>query len=340
MSYNYNNGYGVQSCLPTYSANTLAYWERSLFQRMRTLFKIDGLPEGGANQVQTDKDAFLYGLTMRGFLVMLNTKKYGITFQPGTPYGIGLQFQPVGMNVATPYFDLYGLTMRGFLVMLNTKKYGITFQPGTPYGIGLQFQPVGMNVATPYFDFQRPLIIGRECEVLKLTPDYTGIWDIVTKYANELLLTEVAIRQSQYNARFAYAIAASDDKSAASIKALMERMTNGDPYVIYNRNLKQKGNPNSEPTLPWAQFDRDLTKNFILPELLEVRRTIITDFYREMGVPVPQDKKERVNALESKTNMMEFFNRRQVWMECLTESIDRCNRMFGTDISVDFICYL
>ena len=116
----------------------------------------------------------------------------------------------------------------------------------------------------------------------------------------------------------------------------MERMTNGDPYVIYNRNLKQKGNPNSEPTLPWAQFDRDLTKNFILPELLEVRRTIITDFYREMGVPVTQDKKERVNALESKTNMMEFFNRRQVWMECLTESIDRCNRMFGTDISVDF----
>lgn len=289
MSYNYNNGYGVQSCLPTYSANTLAYWERSLFQRMRTLFKIEGLPEGGANQVQTDKDAFLYGLTMRGFLVML-----------------------------------------------NTKKYGITFQPGAPYGIGLQFQPVGMNVATPYFDFQRPLIIGRECEVLKLTPDYTGIWDIVTKYANELLLTEVAIRQSQYNARFAYAIAASDDKSAASIKALMERMTNGDPYVIYNRNLKQKGNPNSEPTLPWAQFDRDLTKNFILPELLEVRRTIITDFYREMGVPVPQDKKERVNALESKTNMMEFFNRRQVWMECLTESIDRCNRMYGTYISVDF----
>lgn len=94
MSYNYNNGYGVQSCLPTYSANTLAYWERSLFQRMRTLFKIEGLPEGGANQVQTDKDAFLYGLTMRGFLVMLKTKSMESHSSPGHLMELVYNFSP------------------------------------------------------------------------------------------------------------------------------------------------------------------------------------------------------------------------------------------------------
>lgn len=288
--YSYNNAYGCTTYnAPTFSAGSLSYWERSLFQRMRTLFQFEGLPEGGAGQVQTDKDAFLYGLFMRGYLAVF-----------------------------------------------KTTQYGITFQPATPTGYGLQGQPTGMQVATPYFSFDRPLVIGQECEVLKLTPDYAGIWDIVTKYANELKLMEVAVRQSMYNARFAYVLAAADDKQAQSLKAMMERVENADPYLIYNEGLRKNKLSTGEPELPWAQWDRDLKKNFILPELLEARRTIVTDFYREMGVPVPQDKKERVNVLETQTNMSEFFNRREIWLQCLTESIDRINRMYGTNISVRF----
>lgn len=288
--YSYNNAYGCTNFTnPSFSAASLSYWERSLFQRMRTLFQFDGLPEGAIDQVQTDKDAFLYGLFIRGYLAVF-----------------------------------------------RTKQYGITFQPATPTGYGLQGQPTGMQVATPYFSFSRPLTIGAECEVLKLTPDYTGIWDIITKYANELKLMEVAVRQSMYNARFAYVLAAANDKQAQSLKAVMERVENADPYLIYNNGLNKSKLTTGEPEVPWAQWDRDLKKNFILPELLEARRTIITDFYREMGVPVPQDKKERVNVMETQTNMAEFFNRREIWLQCLTESLDRINRLYGTNITVRF----
>lgn len=288
--YSYNNFYGATgNVAPTFSLSSLSYWERSLFQRMRTLFEFEGLPEGGHDQVQTDKDAFLYGLFVRGYLVAF-----------------------------------------------KTKQYGLTFQPCTPTGYGLQGQPTGAQVATPYFNFSRPLVIGSECEFIKLTPDYTGIWDIVSKYANELKLMEVAIRQSQFNARFAYVLSASDDKQAQSLRAMMERVENADPYLIYNDGIKRKNLSGEAPELPWAQWDRDLKKNFILPELLEARRSILTDFYREMGVPVPQEKKERVNALEAQTNLAEFFNRRKLWLDCLNESLDRINRMFGTQITVKF----
>lgn len=289
--YTYNNAYGCTGyTTPSFSAESLSYWERSLFQRMRTLFVFEGLPNGGQNQVQTDKDAFLYGLFVRGFLAVF-----------------------------------------------QTRQYGVTFQPATPTGYGLQGQPTGMQVATPYFSFARPLVINSECEVLKLTPDYTGIWDIVRKYARELQLVEVAIRQSSINARMAYVLAASNDKQAASLKAMMERVENADPYMIYNEGLKSSSKLNmGQPELPWAQWDRDLKKNFILPELLDARRTIITDFYREMGVPVPQDKKERVNKLETQTNMSEFFNRREIWRQCLEESTDRINRMYGLNLSAKF----
>lgn len=289
--YTYNNAYGCTSYNnPSFSAMSLNYWERSLFQRLRTLFVFEGLPVGGANQVQTDADAFLYGLFVRGFLAVF-----------------------------------------------KTNQYGVTFQPATPTGYGLQGQPTGMQIATPYFSFSRPLVIGAECEVLKLTPDYSGIWDIVQKYARELQLVEVAIRQSTINARMAYVLAASDDKQAASLKAMMERVENADPYMIYNKGIEGKSKlVTGQPELPWAQWDRDLKKNFILPELLDARRTIITDFYREMGVPIPQDKKERVNTLETQTNMSEFFNRREIWRQCLEESNKRINRMYGLNLSAKF----
>lgn len=287
--YNYNNYYGAYTENPSYSRFTEEYWERSLFQRMRTLYRIEGLPEAGAHQIQTDMDAFMWGL-----------------------------------------FHM------GFLVMFNTKQYGITFQPGTPAGVGLQYEPTSMTVATPYFNFSRPLLIGDECEIIKMTPDYRGIWDIITKYARELMLQEIAIRQSQINARFAYAIAAKDDNQARTIKAMFERVANGDPYIVYADRTKNKGLPGDDQNVPWAQLDRDLKKNFILPELLNGRRKILEDFYREIGVPLPIDKKERVNVEETRVATAEGYNRREVWKQCLEESIKRCNKMYGTHMKAVF----
>lgn len=287
--YNYNNYYGAYSCSPSYSRFTEEYWERSLFQRMRTLYRIEGLPEAGAHQIQTDADAFMWGLLHMGFLVMF-----------------------------------------------NTKQYGLTFQPGTPAGVGLQYEPTSMTVATPYFNFSRPLLIGDECEIIKMTPDYQGIWDIITKYARELMLQEIAIRQSQVNARFAYAISVENNNQANTIRAMFERVANGDPYVIYNNNIKNKGVPNAEPTVPWAQLDRKLKENFILPELLDGRRKILEDFYKEIGVPLPINKKERVNVAETNIAAAEGYNRRNVWKQCLDESLKRCNRMYGTDLKAVF----
>lgn len=287
--YNYNNYYGAYTENPSYSRFTEEYWERSLFQRMRTLYRIEGLPEAGAHQIQTDMDAFMWGL-----------------------------------------FHM------GFLVMFNTKQYGITFQPGTPAGVGLQYEPTSMTVATPYFNFSRPLLIGDECEIIKMTPDYRGIWDIITKYARELMNQEIAIRQSQINARFAYAISVENNNQASTVRAMFERVANGDPYVIYNQNIKNKGMPNSEPTVPWAQLDRNLKENFILPELLDGRRKILEDFYREIGVPLPIDKKERVNVAETNIAAAEGYNRRNVWKQCLDDSLARCNRMYGTNIKAVF----
>lgn len=271
------NGYG--GCFPTFNASMTAYWERSLFQRMTTLFKIEGLPDGW------DKDAFKYGLFRMGFL-------------------------PVFLS----------------------KKYGRVFQPGTPAFVGLYYQPTAMQISSPFFNFTRPLQIGSECEVIKLTPDYRGVWDIISKYASELVRQEVAIRQSQNNARFAYAAVAEDEKSAKTLKAIFERLGNGDDAVVYDKMAAKRNPATGEITNPWTQFDRDLKSNFILPDLIEGRREILTDFYREMGLRVAPDKKERIGTHESYSYDAEAFSRLLVYNESLQESLDRVNNFLGTEI--------
>ena len=274
----------------SFSTDALNYWERSFFQRCRSIIEFDGLPEAGAGQIGWDYDAFMYQLFRMGYAVVF-----------------------------------------------RSKKYGMVVQPGTPTGYGLQYQPRGMNITTQFFNFGRPLEIGTECGVIKLTPDYRGIWDIITKYAVEMQHAEVAIRQSALNARFAYGAFAKDDNQKRSLELLFQRLANGEPGIIVNTELKRpmdaKSTDGGAYELPIMQIDRDLSKNFILPELMEFRRTILMDFYRELGIKVQPDKKERLNVNESQSADAETFNRREVWRICLEKSLDEVNRMYGTNIT-------
>lgn len=274
----------------SFSTDALNYWERSFFQRCRSIIEFDGLPEAGAGQIGWDYDAFMYQLFRMGYAVVF-----------------------------------------------RSKKYGMVVQPGTPTGYGLQYQPRGMNITTQFFNFGRPLEIGTECGVIKLTPDYRGIWDIITKYAVEMQHAEVAIRQSALNSRFAYGAFAKDDKQKRSLELLFQRLANGEPGIIVNTELKRpmdaKSTDGGAYELPIMQIDRDLSKNFILPELMEFRRTILMDFYRELGIKVQPDKKERLNVNESQSADAETFNRREVWRICLEKSLDEVNRMYGTNIT-------
>lgn len=268
---------------------SMDYWSRSLFQRLQALIDFKNLPDGSedpqgsALQYAWDKDAFKFGLFMLGYQIIFRSKSYGIVPQPGT------------------------LT-----------------------GFGLQYQPAGATVNTPYFQFTRPLKLGAEASLIKLTPDYTGIFDIVTKYAAELKEIDTSIRSSARNSRMAYAMIASSDKSARTLKNVREKIINGDDVII-DEKILNRDKVNSD-ALPWYQFDRDLKNSYILGDLLNARRTTLVDFYREIGVRMLDDKKERMLTAEVDAGNAETFIRSEVWIETLKESCEKTNTMFGTNI--------
>lgn len=227
----------------------------------------------------------------------------------------------------------YQLFMLGFAVVFNSKTYGVVPQPGTLSGYGLQYQPTHAIVATPYFQFDRPIIIGKECELIKLTPDYTGIFDIVAKYATELREIDISLKSAARNTRLGYTMVADSDSSARTLKNVRQKIINGDDAIIDQKLIRKKKNDEAE--LPWYQFDRDIKQSYIVNDLLEARRTILVDFYKEIGVRMLDNKKERMITNEVNAQEAETFIRSEVWAETLKTSVEKVNDMFGTNLSIE-----
>ena len=78
----------------SFSTDALNYWERSFFQRCRSIIEFNGLPEAAPGQIGWDYDAFMYQLFRMGYAVVFNTKKYGMVVQPGYPSGLACSISP------------------------------------------------------------------------------------------------------------------------------------------------------------------------------------------------------------------------------------------------------
>ena len=284
--YNYNNMYPADLSFSDFAGCSLRYHVRSLYQRLTALINIKGLPEGSETQYPWDIDALKYGL-----------------------------------------FYL------GYLGVFESRTYGVVPQPGSITGIGLQYQPTGIIISTPYFQFGEPLRLGYNAELIKLTPDYSGVMDIVTKYAMELQQLDLSIRASAKNSRIGFILAAYDDKSAKALKGVRERILNGDDAIVDDKLLKKNRADSSD--LPWFQFDGKLKDNYILNDLIEARRLTMVDFYKEIGVRMIDEKKERMITGEVAAGEAETFIRSEVWAEALKTSLEKVNKMFGTKLEME-----
>ena len=270
------------------SSDLLAYWTRSLYQRVGALITFEGLPEQGPGQVGWDYTAFMYQLIRYGYAVVFRSKTYGVVVQHGTPYGFGLQWQPRGM-------------------MVNNQ----------------------------FFQFDRPLEIGRECAVIKFTPDYRGIWDLITKAATELTVQEISIRCTSINTRLQFGGVASNDNTAQSIKGIFERLQNGEPAITVDKSLMEPRptDKNAEYKLPFMVINQDPSNGELLIRQYDAFDRIIRNFYRELGIKMGSDKKERLVVSEQESNDAETFNRREVWLTQLQKSLPIVNSMYGLNIT-------
>ena len=218
----------------------------------------------------------------------------------------------------------------GYVGVFDTDEFGLSFQPGAFYGFDFYYQPTEFIVANPKLN--KRFTIHEDCEIIKLTPDYRGIWDIISYYAMLLSALDSGINMSIVNNKFAYLMGAKNKAAAETLKKIFDKIASGDPAVIFDQSLLQD-DPQTK-TEPYQFLERsNLKQSYLTTDQLMDRSTLLSSFDAEIGIrSVPYQKKERLVTAEAESREQDSTARLMVWKATLDSSLELVNNMFGTSI--------
>lgn len=227
---------------------------------------------------------------------------------------------------------LYGLYYWGHVAIVETSEFGPVPQWCTLYGYNIYYQPTRALVANPVFDRTYDLRIGSETELIKLSPDYGGIYDLVSYYADLLAIAAESMGVNMLNSKLSYVFAAANKASADSFKKLFDQVASGEPAAVIDKDLL-----NDDGTVTWQYFAQRIRENYIAPDVLQTMRQIEQEYDTIIGIPnANTDKRERLITDEVNANNVETQSRARLWLDTIRADLERVNNMFNLNISVDF----
>ena len=210
----------------------------------------------------------------------------------------------------------------------DAKKIGMCFNPVGLKGYAFYYQPTHAILSNPMLKMgSLELEIHKECEIVKLTPSYMGIWDIIEFYADKLSQLDNAINMSIINNKFAYVLAGKTKGAVAALKKMMDKINEGNPAVFMDQRIM---NDRESKDTPFQFLERqNLKQCYLTTDQLQDLHTILCDFDAEIGIPtVPYQKAERETEYESKSKLADGLARVLTWERCLESSIKNVNALY------------
>lgn len=228
----------------------------------------------------------------------------------------------------------------GFVAVFKTNrsdldKYGedgILFQPCTISGFDFYYQPEKCLVSNP--KYTKEFKIGQDAELLKLTPDFMGILDIIDYYATKLAEISKGIDMGLINTKMPVILTASNDAQAETLKKIYDKVQTGESLIVYKDTTEgDEIIPSKEPFEVW---NNDFKQTYIVHNLLEDMQLILDSFYVEIGLPVAIEKKERLVTSEADFASAQSQARISCWVQTLQESFDKIEKTFGIHMEVTY----
>lgn len=227
---------------------------------------------------------------------------------------------------------LYTLYCWGYVAVINTDKFGVIPQQCTLGGFDVFYQPKFATVANPLLRGILNPVIGKQCELLRLQPDYGGVMDIVNFYADMLALSAETASTNLLNSKLAYVFASDGKAGAESFKKLYDQIASGEPAAYIDKNLYR-----DDGTPTWNFFNQNLKETYIAGDILNDMRLWEMKFDNEIGIPTTNTtKKERLITDEANSAIEESRTKAQLWLDELQESCRKINNMFGIRLWVDW----
>ena len=232
---------------------------------------------------------------------------------------------------ADNYFK-YVLFGEGVIAVINTDRYGVICQNCGLSGYNVFYQPTTVLVANPLLPGLREFTVGENCQIIKLQPNYSGVMDLVTTYADLMALALETTGANLLNSKLSYVFFADNKTAAESFKKLYDKLASGEPMAVIDKNLLKE-----DGSVAWQMFTQNVGANYVTGELLNDMKTIEDQFNTIVGIPnANTQKRERMITDEVNANNVDTQSRVNLWLETMQKDIDKVNAMFGLNIAVKY----
>lgn len=229
------------------------------------------------------------------------------------------------------YFK-YCLYCYGFIAVINTDKYGVIPQHCTLTGRDVFYAPTNAVIANPLLKGNLTPRIDEECSLIRLMPDYGSIMDIVWYYAGQMALAMETASVNMFNSKLSYMFFGNGKASAETWKKVFDQIAAGQPAVY--PDLKMRGDADGKF---WEPFCQDVKSNYIYSDIICDMRKVEAEFDTRIGIPnANTDKRERLITDEVNANNTETKTLASQWLEEIKYGVDKTNKLFGTNITVDW----
>lgn len=218
------------------------------------------------------------------------------------------------------------LFIDGGICITDTDMGVLALQTGWG-GINVYNHPTECIIANPVLgSFRRT--IGKDCVLLKLQYDYSGIAYLLDRYSYLLAACDEAISVNLMNSKVTAVFQAETKAQAETIKKAYDSISMGDPMVVLKDSalMSTRGND---------IFFNHVKENFIAQDVEILKHMIVNDFLTEIGIANSNaDKRERVQSAEVDANNSATAVNIVHWKENIENGIYEANNMFGLNLSV------
>ena len=219
----------------------------------------------------------------------------------------------------------------GFIFVMDDPSMGVIPQHGALRGYDVQYQPTTALINNPLFG-SKELEIGTQCEILRLQPDYFGLYDLIDYYGDMMALIAETTGVNILNSKLSYVFGAANKAAAESFKKLYDQIASGQPAAFVDKQLFDE-----DGRLTVELLEQNVGQNFIADKLLDAMATVRNQFLTAIGIPnANTDKRERLISSEVESNDFETRSAVCLWLDELKKGCKKVRDLFGIELDVDW----
>lgn len=220
--------------------------------------------------------------------------------------------------------------VNGFAVIKEVEGNLYAFYAGLGGRPNVYYLPTIATVANPALNYNANLKIDEDCVVILNDSLYQGLMPMLHKYASLIVDAEISLRYSILNARIPKLIQADNDNAYKSAMNFLDKIEKGSAYGIITTDAFQQDIVKGLEAI-------DYSTQQTIKDVIEALQYLKGSMYNELGLKAAFNmKREAINEAEASLNDNILYPLIDDMLEQQRIGWDKVNRMYGTNVSVEF----